>query len=80
MTIYLVIIEDRHVDVEIKPFRDKLVAIDCAKQVRDGYFADRRVRGYEPPEQYPINGKGCHFKARLSDEGDYVSVIEVELR
>lgn len=68
MTVYLVIHEDRHTDVSVEVFTSQADAVENAEAIASDY--DNAV--VEPVE-------GWIYNARLSDEGDYVSVREVEV-
>lgn len=68
MTVYLVILEDRHADVQVWVYSDKGDALEHAEEIVEEY-------GHEPDEpDEPV--EGWLFNATLSGEGDYVRVEE----
>lgn len=69
MTIYVVLHEDRHCDLEIHLFDTLSSAIDKAKDI---------ATGYDDSVQEPI--KGWHYHASLTEEGDSVRVTEHEVQ
>ena len=73
--IYIVIIEDRHTDVKVKPFYDKERAINHARELAKGYC------DYEEDYEEHDYGKddGWLFYAQYSCESDSVRVVEVEM-
>jgi len=72
MKIYLVIIEDRHTDVDVIPFLDEKMAVDYAKAAALAYCHD--------PEDFEEEDiEGWLYYARYSSEGDCVRVIESEV-
>lgn len=68
MTIYLVIHEDRHVDVAVYPHRTEAAAIAHAKEIANSYddATDEQVAEWL-------------FACRLSEESDYVHVVAAEM-
>lgn len=86
MTIFVVMIEDRHADVEIHLISDFKVALEYASEVahdscRSGrhYDPDYFEEEYRSPPTIMDNWGKCHYYARYSTEGDSVKVLEVEL-
>ncbi len=77
MKLFIVIVEDRHTDVECYPFDTSEVAIKFAKKqarliaTHDGAWPNARAT----IEQCD----GWLYAARCSSEGDYVHVVEKEL-
>lgn len=71
--IYIVIVEDRHTDVEVIPFASKDAAILVARSLAKQY-----CRHEEDYEECDI--KGYLFNAVYSCEGDSITVIAKELR
>ena len=72
MKVFLVIIEDRHVDVEVQVFSEKRDAIRVANGIVHLY-------DYEPEEpDEPVDG--WIFHATLSCEGACVRVKEAEVQ
>jgi hypothetical protein len=66
MNVYLVILEDRHTDVQVEVFVTKGAAVGRAKQIVEEY-------DYTPTEpDKPV--EGWPFHATLSGEGDRVCV------
>jgi hypothetical protein len=72
MKVYLVIIEDRHIDVQVEVYATAEAALERAREVVDEY-------GFMPegPEGLLPNWL---FNATLSVEGDCVRVEEAEVR
>ena len=73
MKVYVVVLEDRHIDIQVEVFKDRGEAIAEAKrQAKDGcrYGEDYKEHNYD----------GWEFHADFSCEGDCVFVKEVELR
>lgn len=66
---YLVVIEDRHCDVDVEPFEDKEKAISRAK-----FLAKKYCRYDEDFEENQYDG--YLYYANYSCESDSVSVIE----
>jgi hypothetical protein len=71
MTVYLVILEDRHTDVSVDVYADKERAIQAAEQIRDSYEYT--------PEEPDEDIDGWLFNATLSTEGDCIRVEEAEV-
>lgn len=71
--VYLVILEDRHTDLQVELYAEKKDALDRAKAIVAEY-------GFDGPESTPCAEGRCLFDARLSNEGDYVSVREEAVR
>lgn len=83
MTIYVVMIEDRHRDVEVHLFSDFKVALEyaseaatdlCRGSVHDPDHFDEEYRTPAPESTYKI-----HYYARYSTEGDSVTLLETVL-
>jgi hypothetical protein len=70
--VYLVILEDRHVDVQVEVYATAEAALDRAHDVVDEY-------GFTP-EEPDAEIPGWLFHATLSVEGDCVRVEEAEVR
>lgn len=71
MTVYLVILEDRHTDVQAEVFADREGALKRAAEIVDEY-------GYDTDQD--TSGTDWLFDAALSGEGDYVRVEEAEVQ
>lgn len=71
--IYVVLVEDRHTDVDVEVFTDRSAAIAFAKQE-----ALDNARHPEGIEEEDI--EGYIYYCRYSAESDCVSVVEKELR
>lgn len=74
MTIYLVVLEDRHSDVQIQCFAALVPAITRAKEITEHY----RQQDNEPEET--TEETGWHYSAVLTGEGDYIHVEEADLQ
>lgn len=72
MTLFAIVIEDRHADVEVEVWADEQQAITRARQIARDY-----CRHPEDYEEQDI--KGWSFYARYSCESDSVSVRSVPL-
>ena len=80
MTVFLVITEDRHADVEVTPFTDEAAAVAFAeRQVRDNARHPESIE----PEDRELNDRmradGWLWYCQYSGEGDNVRVIRREL-
>jgi hypothetical protein len=73
MTVYLVILEDRHIDVRVEVFAKKVAAIARAEEIAEDYYY------YESEEKESANPKWL-FQARLSGEGDFIHVESAEVQ
>lgn len=73
MKIYVVIVQDRHSDIEIKLFANKEQAIDKARQLAHEYCSHKE--DYEED----LECRGWVFFVRYSCEGDNIRVIEKTL-
>lgn len=71
MKVYLVIIEDRHADVEVRPFYDADKAVAKARELAKEYD---RFGDYEESQI-----ADWLFYASYSCEGDCVRVVEAEI-
>ena len=71
MTVYLVILEDRHVDVQIEVYADKQAALRRAAEIVAKY-------GYKDDD--PFLPAGWLFNAILSREDDRVCVRATDLK
>lgn len=71
MTVWIVILEDRHDDVQVEAFITPNAAIDRAQAIVTQY-------GYTDPDQPPLGD--WLFSAVISREGDAVSVRRVEVK
>lgn len=69
--VYILLIDDRHCDTEVRVYADKDTAIATAKELAHEYdrFGDYEERQID----------GWLFYARYSCEGDHVRVEEKEL-
>lgn len=77
--IYLVIIEDRHIDVEVLPFTSLEAAIETAKtEVRALARHEEDIEWGEPMSEAAIADGWC-WRVAYSCEGDSVRVIRREL-
>ncbi len=73
--IYIVVVNDRHVDTTVYPFFNKEKAIDAARKIAYEY-----CRYLESYQEHDFNGEdGWVFYADYSTEGDHVIVIEAEM-
>lgn len=77
MKVYAVLIEDRHVDVDVELFRDPGDAVERALEVVREYVVDDELF-FEPPND-SMRSAGWIFWYRWSEEGDDVRVQEVDL-
>lgn len=76
--IYLVILEDRHIDVEVTPFRDRDAAIARAREI--AAEESRSDSSYEISELTPdMLDDGWLFHAVYSVEDDSVRVVQRDL-
>lgn len=73
--IYILVLEDKHIDVAVHPFTDKDTAISNAKHLAKKYA---REEGDYEEHDYGRN-EGWVFFAQYSFEGDCVRVVEVEM-
>jgi hypothetical protein len=73
MKIYNILINDRHADIELMPYKNKDKAIAKARQLARKYCVFK-----EDYEEYIPNGNWI-FNAKYSCESDFVAVIEDEL-
>ncbi len=72
MNVYLVILEDRHTDVQVEVFATKDAALARASQIVEEYE-------YTPPDpDRPV--EGWPFHATLSGEGDRVRVEKAKVQ
>jgi hypothetical protein len=74
--IYVVIFEDRHVDVEVEAFHDKEKAIAHARKIAKDWCKFEEF--YE--EHHEKVGSDALFHATYSSEGDQISVVEVRVQ
>ena len=73
MTIYLVIHEDRHVDVEVTPYQDRDAALSAARDLLAAYD------GVESPLTPAMSDDRWIFFGTYSTEEDCIRVIEREV-
>lgn len=73
-TIYVVIHEDRHTDVQVQPYRDRDEAIAAARAILDDYD------GQEEELLTGMGDDGWILFGTYSTEDDCVRVVERELR
>ena len=71
--VFIVLINDRHVDMEVKPFHDPAKAIAYAK-------AQAKKYGVHEDDYQEEDYEGSIFYARFSCEGDHTEVIETEMQ
>lgn len=71
MKIYIVILQERHIDVDALPFSTRKAANDHAR-----YLAEFYARGPEDVEEW---GTGELYHAGWGPEGDCVGVVKREL-
>jgi hypothetical protein len=71
MKVFLLIVEDRHTDVDVKVFADGAAAMLAAKELVDDY-------DYEPDEPDDAVPEWL-FNATLSCEGDCLRVQAVDV-
>lgn len=71
MDIYLVVLEDRHIDVQIEAYTNRDVAITRAQEIEEDYDLDG-------VDQYPY--LGAEYNKNLSCESDIVYVLKRELK
>jgi hypothetical protein len=74
--IYIVILEDRHIDVEVTPFTTAATAIEAAQ--RQAHEACRCAEDYEENPEYCTDN--WIFAATYSGEGDSVRVVKKTLQ
>ena len=73
MKIYVIVVEERHTDVEVKVYADALLAVEEARGLAKSYC--RYEEDYEESDV-----KGWLFHAQYSCESDsVVTVVEKEL-
>ncbi len=73
MTVYLVILEDRHTDVQVEVFMRQEAAMKRAREIVEEYdFGDGG-------SDLPTSSEWL-FGASLSHEGDYVHVEKAEVK
>jgi hypothetical protein len=72
MKVYLVILEDRHADVQVEVYATLAAALRRAIKIMEQY-------GFTP-EEPDAEIPGWLFHATLSHEGDRVRVEEAEVR
>lgn len=72
MTVWLVILEDRHTDVQVEVYGTRADAIERAIAIVDDYDFQ--------PEEPDVLPDGWEFNATLSCEGDAVRVEKVEVQ
>ena len=75
MSIYIVIVEDRHTDAQVRPFSTAAKAI--AEAVKIGKAGARSPRDYQ--ERPDLADDEWLFFAQYSGEGDCVRVVKAEL-
>lgn len=71
--IYLVIFEDKRSGVYTLAFTTETRAVECAK--REAQALTRHVE-----DMHEEQAEGCLYYCRISNEGDCISVVEVELQ
>lgn len=74
MSIYLLVIEDRHSDVKIKPFLNYDKAVSKANELAKEYCTHKE----DLEENHPAEGTGILYRCVYSCEGDSVSVITAQ--
>jgi hypothetical protein len=80
MKVYLVIIEDRHTDVQVEVYATADAALGRAVAVAV-VDRERHAYGYEPEEgDDDYDGSALMFYASTSWEGDCVRVEEAEVK
>jgi hypothetical protein len=78
MTVYLVIIEDRHIDVEVEVWADGTKAIQRGKEIALEYAGDpKNVKEYLTPSMIK---SGWLYNATYSCEDDCVRVQKTVIR
>lgn len=78
MKVYNVLIKDRHADPEIHNFRNKIVAVNFAREKAHEYCfyqEDYKEISYDPKKD-----NGWILLIEYSCESDYVRVSEAELQ
>ena len=78
MNVYVVIIEDRHADVDAEVFEDDNIAVKRAKALAKDYC--RFPEDYEERLNDAMIKDGWLFHAQYSCEGDHVKVLARELK
>lgn len=76
MNIYLLVIKDRHCDLEVQPFFNGDKAVSKAKELAKEFCA----RKEDLEESYPPKGSNTLYHCFYSCEGDSVSVITSEFQ
>lgn len=71
MTVYVVLVEDRHTGNTVEVYADKDTALTDARVAAENLS---RSGDYEEDETSHL------FLARCSEEGDYVTVMKTEVR
>ena len=77
MTVYIVMIEDRHTDVEVEVYSDETRAIARGKELAQEYAGAGNEEEYLTTEMVK---SGWLYNATYSCEGDSVSVQRKELK
>lgn len=77
MTLFLVVVEDRHVDTEIVPFDCERSAIAYAEGI---YASEIERRGAFATTRPPPVSANTLWSGTYSSEGDCIHVERVELR
>lgn len=79
-TIFLLIIEDRHADVEVRAFVTPEAAIAAARETQEWYADDGNEEAEEAEEVTErMKAGGWLYHATLTCEGDALRVQSVEL-
>jgi hypothetical protein len=71
--VYVVVLEDRHIDVQVLVFADQHEAIEQAKNLAlNGAKSEDRIE--------ELQDESWLYCAYYSSEGDYVTVVEREIQ
>lgn len=80
MTIFALMINDRHTDLEIRLFQSRENALAAAERLCDESAGDDDWRAITQENNPDIKASGQYvFFGQYSIEGDYVSVEEVQV-
>ena len=73
MTIYLLVNEDRHIDIDIYPFSTYELALEAG----ESFMEENDYEDISEPDEY--NSEYLLWYQRYNNEGDCIYIIEREL-